>query len=60
MRLELETGRDIAARLPQFMTQVQVAKKLGISRTLVQRIEQRALFKVQKRLVELLRQQHSE
>jgi transcriptional regulator with XRE-family HTH domain len=47
---QIHIGQQIAAALPQRMTQKQVAAKLGISRTMVGRIEAMALFKLRVRL----------
>lgn len=51
---EMEIGRRIVSALPQFKTQQETATELGITRQAVDRIEKRALVKVQKRLRELL------
>lgn len=51
---QIHIGQQIAAALPQKMTQKQVAAKLGISRTMVGRIEALALFKLRVRLAQKL------
>lgn len=43
---ELRIGGELAAVLPQMMSQSQVAKSLGISQQMVSRLERRALFKL--------------
>jgi DNA-binding transcriptional regulator LsrR (DeoR family) len=47
---QMHIGQRIAAALPQRMTRAEVAKRLGISRTMVAREECLALFKLQVRL----------
>lgn len=47
---EIRIGREIADRLPQLMSQSEVAKKLGMSRAGVAQCERRALYKLQQRL----------
>lgn len=51
---QIRIGRRIAAALPQFMSQREVGRRLGISRTLVAREEALALFKLQVRLKQKL------
>lgn len=64
---EIQIGQEISHRLTELigqdsaqrgamMTQAQVAKKLGLTRPGVARIEYRALYKLQQRLRELIRQ----
>lgn len=51
---QIHIGQQIAAALPQLMTQKEVAKRLGISRTMVGRVEALALFKLRVRLAAAL------
>lgn len=51
---QIHIGQQIAEALPQRMTQKEVAAKLGISRTMVGRIEALALFKLRVRLAQKL------
>lgn len=53
---QLQIGEAIAKRLPAKMTRVECAKQLGISHTAVRKIECAALFKLQTRLAQLLRE----
>lgn len=49
---QLRIGSEISAALPQLMSQVEVAGKLGISQQMVCRIERRALFKLRTLMLE--------
>ena len=49
----LRIGRELAARLPQRKSPVEVAAALGISTTRLRQIELMALWKVQQRMREI-------
>lgn len=50
---EMRIGKLLADALPQYQTQSEVAKSLGITRQAVARIERRALFKLRQRVLEI-------
>jgi DNA-binding CsgD family transcriptional regulator len=52
---ELRVGGEIAAMLPQVMSQTEVAAQLGISQQMISRIERRALYKLRMLLRESLK-----
>lgn len=49
----LRIGSEISAALPQFMSQSEVGRRLGISQRTVSYIERKALYKLRMRLLEL-------
>ena len=52
-RERLRIGRELANRLPQRKSPVEVARTLGISTTRLRQIELIALWKVQQRIKEM-------
>lgn len=52
---QLRIGGEIAAALPQMMSQSEVARRLGVSQQFICQTERRALFKLRSLLLEQAR-----
>jgi hypothetical protein len=52
-KMQMKIGGEIASKLPERLGRPEVAEIMGISAEMVRRIEYRALYKVQAKLVEL-------
>ena len=54
-RQQMRIGAQIANALPKLMELKQCANALGLSETMVRRVECQALFKIQQRLKEMMK-----